>query len=105
MASNPQNCILYILLLLYVLYIPSSVKNIGLMCCIAELLLETGTELEVTIVTVMEDSCKICLWYDSFVGFIHFYFPISVRSNHRQYCSFSLSTFFFLIFLVFWWTA
>lgn len=104
MASNPQNCILYILLL-YVLYIPSSVKNIGLMCCIAELLLETGTELEVTIVTVMEDSRKICLWYDSFVGFIHFYFPISVRSNHRQYCSFSLSTFFFLIFLVFWWTA
>lgn len=60
------------------------------MCYVAELLLEAACikvlNWRIQIVTIMEDGLRLYLWYDSvspaIVGFIHFYSPISVESNH-----------------------
>lgn len=48
------------------LYFPSSMKDIGLMCCVAELLVEAACIKGMgQIVTVMEDGLRLCLWHTS----------------------------------------
>jgi len=80
------------------LYFPSSVKDIGMMFCVAELLLETasikGLNWRGQIAAVMEDGLRLCLWYNSvfprlswilFISIFQFKFRAITRSSFSPF--------------------
>ncbi len=96
-------------------YFPGSMNDSGLMCCVAELLLDTTCmkwmNSRVQKVIVMEDGRRLRLWYDSvFPGYCEFYSLLLSNFSAEEseatvqfFSTSSLSTFFLKFFLEVLW--